>query len=344
MIKVLIVDDSIVFRTGIKQALTGQPEIQVVGSAIDGEHCLSQIKELNPDVITLDLEMPKMDGLQTIQEIRKFNNDIKIIVFSAHSEVGADKTFKALGYGAQDFLPKSIVDADEDSVVGIRRILVPKILQFKTASPIKKTNYENDLNILVNKIKNFRPECICIGSSTGGPEALKNLFKVASLKLNLPVFIVQHMPPMFTKQLGQLLNSISDMEVREGIHGEEVQSNVVYIAPGDYHMQIKLAGARKIVHLSQGEKENSVRPAVDVLFRSIAQSYNGKTCSFILTGMGEDGLRGVRSLKEKNAPVIIESESSCVVYGMPGAISKAALQDGELDIKSIGKLITQVWG
>lgn len=336
--KVLIVDDSVLFRTGISKALEGDPDIEVVGTAANGKIALEKIKQLSPEVVILDLEMPEMDGVTTIREIRKNKWDISILVFSDHSEVGARKTFEALSSGADDFLPKSIVSSEEDSVSAIRKELLPKIKQFLGRFLKKKSQ-----TVLqpARKIQvATRPDLVLIGCSTGGPDALRFIFERLKEYKGPPILIVQHMPPMFTKQLATVLNRVSGLAIKEAEEGDVIEAGKCYIAPGDFHMCIKKASVGYSLTLNKNEKVKSVRPAVDVLFQSVSEVYKGKVIAFILTGMGEDGLDGCRKLKQSHNPqVIIQDQNSSVVWGMPGAIYANSLQSEVCNLEEIASAI-----
>lgn len=340
-------DDSIIFRSGILKALTGQVGIEVVGSAANGKIALDKIKQLKPDIITMDLEMPIMDGISTIKEIRKDNKNLGILVFSDQSEVAARKTFEALAAGADDFIPKSIVKGEGDSVELIRKELVPKINQFKDrlfkrtgiVPTVSKTSINSipDLNIKNSKIK--RSDLIVLGCSTGGPEALRNIFKNLVGYKGPPILIVQHMPPVFTEQLAKLLTTASGWSVKEAKEGDLLQKDICYIAPGDYHMKLVKGKDGYAIQLNQEEKVKSVRPAVDVLFKSVADNYIGQVLSIIMTGMGDDGLDGIKCLKQKGSQVVIQDKESSVVWGMPGAIFAANLFDSIVPLDEISKII-----
>lgn len=349
---VLIVDDSIVFRSAIRQAIDGVDGINVVSTAIHGGQALEKLQNFSVDAIVIDLEMPVLDGISTIKEIRKTDKNISIIVFSALSQAGASKTLEALSAGAQDFLAKNLSeDPDANGIDEIRSQLVPKIKQFEEASRLRNEALERQApkkvasghSMSVDKINSFKPDAICIGSSTGGPEALKNLFSKVTQSPNVPVFVTQHMPPMFTKQLANMLNQQTyALTVKEAEEGDIVQDNFAYIAPGDFHMCIVKNEGENRIQLTQTEKVNSVRPAVDVMMNSAAVLYP-KMINFILTGMGEDGLTACRNQKELGNPVLIQSEESCVVFGMPGAISREGIQDLVGDIDYLSNFLSKKW-
>lgn len=350
---ILVVDDSVIYRYGISKAIEGMSGMTVVGVAINGKLALDKFVYLKPDIITMDIEMPEMDGIATIKEIRKLDKNVKIIVFSDTSEIGAVRTLEALHAGANDFLPKSVVKEDDDSIIGIRRELEPKLLQFLD---VPKTS--NTLNILrskevvvepvanrVPKSKNIQADLVLIGSSTGGPELLRRIFSELKEYKGPPILICQHMPPVFTEQLARMLSANCGWSVVEAKENMKIQKGKAYIAPGDFHMSLKLnENMEYILKLDQTEKVKSVRPAVDVLFASVAKTYGGKIAAFILTGMGEDGADGVRALKSARTTVLIQNEASSIVWGMPGAIHKDGLQDFILDASEISQVLLAIQG
>ena len=336
-------DDSIVFRSAIRQAIEGQEGIQVVGTAIHGRQAVEKL-EVDPsiDALILDLEMPVLDGIGTIKAIRERGWPAKIIVFSAHSQAGAEKTMEALTAGAQDFVPKvGGEDNPDGGIEGLKKTLVPKLLQFKDHKIDVK--FEQPKEIDTTKIENFRPDVIHMGSSTGGPEALKKFFSSWTVKPGVPVLLTQHMPPLFTRQLAALLDRVCPaLSVKEAEHGEVILVDHVYVAPGDFHMEVvELGGSKKIV-LNQNEKVNSVRPAVDVMIDSSAKHFP-KSLNVILTGMGEDGMRSCKKLKAAGNPILIQDEESCVVFGMPGAIARERLEDYVGNLDQLVNLLNKRW-
>lgn len=349
--KILVVDDSIVFRSVITQALLTIAGVNVYKSVVNGKLALDMLK-MHPDtdLITLDMEMPVMDGLETIKEIRKFNKDVAIIVFSSLTTKGAEKTIEALSAGADDFVAKSIAnDASEDGLEKIKADLVPKIQAFKNRSvkrfsttPITVSSAMTISAIGATSITEMpiKPKLIVIGVSTGGPEALSAVFRNITEKVNVPMLIVQHMPPLFTEKLAEMLNKLSPVEVREAKVGDILQPGLCLIAPGDFHMTISKSGQ---VELNKNEKVCFVRPSVDVLYNSVEKNFDRKVMNIIMTGMGEDGASGSMLLSKKGAYTFIQSKESSVVWGMPGAVQKNL---GDLakviSLSEIGSLISLV--
>lgn len=347
--KVLVVDDSIVYRKGIGSLIEEAPNLELVGTAKNGQEAIDFLKENSADVISLDLEMPIKGGLDTIQEIRKTDKKVKIIVFSAFSKEGASKTLQALEYGADDFATK-VLDASkiEEGFNKVRDELLPKIAQFKwkrspgesleEKSPVVNSETLSDSP---KDLKEFVPNVICIGSSTGGPEALKKIFMGIERKIHLPILIVQHMPPFFTAQLADLLDKkCPHLEVKEAQEGDLVLPGRVLIAPGDYHMEVvRNSEGKSIIHLNQDDKVCSVRPAVDVLFNSLSKLYGRGVFSIVLTGMGQDGLEGVKEIKKYGGVCFSQSKETCTVYGMPMAIESNGLSDKVLDLKDFSNYL-----
>ncbi len=351
-IRVLVVDDSAVYRKILTSILKKDSQIEVLGSAANGKIALELLKKLKPDVITLDLEMPEMDGLETLDHIKKESLPVGVIVFSSHSQAGAKLTFEALEKGAFDFLPKPSNSSFSQNMEKIANSLIPKIklCYVKKRSFSSRQTRFSDTLYTTSVRKGFKPEitlipkrdAVAIGSSTGGPSALKEVLSRLDPKTSVPIFIVQHMPPVFTTQLAERLNKICPLTVKEAENGEVVKSKVIYVAPGDYHMEVRKENEHVIIKLHKGPPENNCRPSVDVLFRSAAEVYKNKILAIILTGMGNDGFKGAKMLKEKGAYVVAQDEESSVVWGMPGVVAKAGVADEVIPLDKIAKLISEV--
>lgn len=349
--KILVVDDSIVFRSVITQALQTIAGVNVYKSVVNGKLALDMLK-MHPDtdLITLDMEMPVMDGLETIKEIRKFNKEVRIIVFSSLTTIGAEKTIEALSAGADDFVAKTIAnDPGEDGIEKIKADLLPKIQNFKSRSS-KRPAVVNIATTPTTTISAMgatsltempiKPKLIVIGVSTGGPEALSCVFRNITEKVSVPMLIVQHMPPLFTEKLAEMLNKLSPVEVREAKAGDIVQPGLCLIAPGDFHMTISKTGQ---IELNKNERVCFVRPSVDVLYNSIEKNFDKQVLNIIMTGMGEDGASGSTLLSKKGAYTFIQSKESSVVWGMPGAVQRnlGALAK-VIPLTEIGSLISLV--
>ena len=342
-IRVLVVDDSVVIRRLVTQALSEDPSLEVVGSASNGSIALARIPQLNPDVITLDIEMPEMDGLEALRRLRPSYKELRVIMFSTLTERGAAVTMEALMLGADDYVAKaSNMGALDRSMASLRDELIPKIKQFFTlqedASPVPSPQPLNGARSVPPPTllrPATAPKIVVIGVSTGGPTALGQVVPQFPAGFSLPVLIVQHMPPLFTRLLAERLQASSSLRVEEASEGALVETGKILIARGDYHMRVARKGAQTIVVLDQGPPENSCRPAVDVLFRSVEEVYGGATIAAILTGMGYDGARGASILKAAGAYVIAQDEATSVVWGMPGAVVRAGVADAVVPLEGV---------
>lgn len=337
-IRVLIVDDSVVFRSQIRQALESVPQIEVVDYASNGKLALQKKQQKPVEVVTLDLEMPELDGIRTLEEMRRLEIRAKVIVFSSSSKRGAQSTLQALAAGASDFLAKPTAEGVSPAEV-IAKELIPKILQFEPLPPLVSPV------IPVARPRparmdwaNFEPSAVVIASSTGGPQALANLFENFKSS-SCPILIVQHMPPVFTASLAERLERISGMRAREGVDNELIAPNTVYIAPGDYHMFVKDGPEGPCIGLDKGAQLHSVRPAADRLFESAAKYYGSKLLGLVLTGMGYDGLAGAKTIKERGGAILIQNRQSCTVFGMPGAVYQEGAYDAIGNIEDLRRML-----
>lgn len=342
-LRVLVVDDSVVIRRLVKHALEEDPQIEVVGAAANGSIALRMIAANKPDAVTLDIEMPEMNGLETLKEIRKLYPDLVVLMFSTLSQRGAAITLEALTLGANDYVAKAAnIGSLDQSMASLRQELLPKLKQFfafgaaaQPATPSLHAPAMNARPLPAPRSAKLQYRAVVVGVSTGGPNALAELIPMLPGNFRLPVLVVQHMPPLFTGILAERLQKLTSLRVMEASDGAVVESGRVYIAPGNFHMRVARRGANDVLMLDQGAPENSCRPAVDVLFRSAADLYGGAVIAVILTGMGQDGLRGITQLRSKGAYVIAQDEASSVVWGMPGAVVRAGLADSVLDLNSI---------
>jgi two-component system chemotaxis response regulator CheB len=332
-IRILVVDDSVVIRRFISQALAEEPGFEVVGFAANGALALQRAAELKPDVITLDIEMPEMDGLTTVKRLREQACGAYVIMCSTLTSRGASATLDALVLGANDYVTKPSNSGPMDAALKmLRDDLVPKIRQFfHRRGPVES-------RITARPAFPGAPierKVLAVGVSTGGPTALMEILPQFPASFPLPVVMVQHMPPLFTKQLAERLAARSALEVVEATEGMAIKPGRVVIAPGDFHMKLRRAAAGVQVALDQGPRENSCRPAVDVLFRSAAELYAGGVIGVVLTGMGHDGLRGVAELKIRGAYIIAQDRATSVVWGMPGAVAEAGLADAVVELGGV---------
>jgi two-component system chemotaxis response regulator CheB len=327
-IKLLIIDDSVLFRSQIQLALKDVPEIEIVGSASNGRVAIEKMKELSIDICTLDVEMPILDGIGTLKEMRDLGIKTKALMFSSLTVSGAEKTLEAMSLGAVDFVTKPVVDDTQISPTHkIREALLPKILGL--SNPLDKKTPKTLLNSDRPRFMwdLFFPEILVIASSTGGPNALVEFFSLMKDPLPFPILITQHMPPLFTASLAERLGFYSGKISSEAVDGEILRPNQIYVAPGNYHMRV--AGDKKnpTVHLDKGPMRNYVRPCADFLFESASQLYGKNTLGIVLTGMGRDGFEGAMAIKEKRGAVLIQNEESCVVFGMPGVVFEGGYFD-----------------
>jgi len=342
-IRVMVVDDSVVIRRLVASALDQDSAIEVVGTASNGAIGLQRIPQLNPDVITLDIEMPDMDGLEMLRRVRKDHPSVRVIMLSTLTERGAAKTLEALQLGADDYLAKSSSEnSGQSSNSEFRDELCLKVKQFfRFQEPshlniaIPQSAAELEYPKVPTKSVGLPASVVAIGTSTGGPTALGAILPNFPASFPLPVLIVQHMPPLFTRLLSERLNSVCALHVEEASQGAVVEPGKVLIAPGDFHMKLVSDHGRISVVLDQSAQENFCRPAVDVLFRSVAEVYGGSALAIVLTGMGQDGLRGAEKLREKGARIIAQDESSSVVWGMPGAVVKSGVADRVLPLDQV---------
>lgn len=340
-VRVLIVDDSVVVRRTISLALESDPQIEVIGVASSGELALQKLDQLNPDLVTLDVEMPGMNGLDTLTEIRRRRPNLRVVMLSSLTQGGAQVTLEALARGADDCAAKSNGGHSvEESVALLRDQLVGKIKQFFR---FRTQTQQAPVGVVGSRpAPTATIEAVVLGISTGGPTALAELVPALGDSFKLPLLIVQHMPPTFTKLLAQRLDSQSSLRVQEAESGMLVEPGNVYIAPGDYHMKAVRAGNSVRIALDQGPPENCCRPAVDVLFRSAVEVWGKYAAGVVMTGMGQDGLAGARSLWAAGSPIITQDEATSVVWGMPGEVTRAGLADQVLPLKQIADALIHI--
>ncbi|MGA3240108.1 MAG: chemotaxis response regulator protein-glutamate methylesterase [Bryobacteraceae bacterium] len=345
-IRVLVVDDSVVIRRLVTHALEEDPLLEVVGVAANGLIALQRIPQLNPDVLTLDIEMPEMDGLETLRRVRREYPQLRVIMFSTLTDRGAAVTLEALTLGADDYVTKASNEGSLDrSMARLREDLVPKIKQFfhvpgqtraaAVPAPVDIQAPPTRSSAPILRATKVWPKVLVIGVSTGGPAALGAILPELPAGYRLPVLVVQHMPPLFTRFLAERLHSLCRLPVAEAAHGDLVESGKILIAPGDFHLKVASSGGRVRVCLDQSPQLNSCRPAVDALFTSVGEVYGGAVIAVILTGMGQDGLRGAEILQAQGASVLAQDEASSVVWGMPGAVANAGIADRVLPLDQV---------
>jgi len=356
-IRVMIVDDSMVIRRAVSDALKPDGEIEVVGTASNGKMALEKLPELKPDVLILDIEMPIMSGIDVLRGIRQKRIHVRTIMFSTLTARGASQTMEALSLGAHDYIKKpSAGDNISGYKAGLKKVaaeLCPKIKQFRRRSLMRPAKGNGTApfaaaNTLKQPLKpvqtlrrmpHMKPQIVAVGISTGGPEALAKMLPGLSTSFPLPIVIVQHMPPLFTKLLAERLNETSRIKVVEAEEGMALNPGTAYIAPGDNHLAVVSRMGRVFLGLSHDPPENSCRPAVDYLFRSVAKVYGNRALGVIMTGMGQDGLKGLRLMREKGAAVFAQDEASSVVWGMPSYVVHEGLADEVLPVEALAGAI-----
>jgi len=351
-IRALVVDDSVVIRRLVTDVLTGDPDIEVAGVAANGRIALDKITQINPDVITLDVEMPEMDGLQTLAALRKTHPRLPVIMFSTLTERGGLTTLEALSLGASDYVTKPAnVGSAAAGMARVREELIPRIKALCGGAWASRVKVPAAIPGSVRRapvtpnvsLPDRRVEIVAIGASTGGPNALAELIPQIPGDFPVPIVIVQHMPPIFTKLLAERLSAKSAIEVHEGEAGRDLTAANAWIAPGDYHMVLEKSRPRSRIDLNQDPPENSCRPSVDVLFRAVARSHGASVLGVILTGMGQDGVRGCEHIREAGGQIIAQDEASSVVWGMPGFVARAGLADQVLPLEQIaGEIVRRV--
>lgn len=414
----MLVDDAVVVRHVLTDTLSRDSELEVVGTAADGRLALEKLPSLNPDVVVLDVEMPNMDGIETLAVIKKQYPRIKVIMFSTLTSRGAAATMDALMLGADDYVCKPAnVNSIGDAIERINDELVPRIKALhRSAQAVRATpptsarthstpdaatrfmappaaptapvhaastpvtpiapstpsvprvspaspnvhttrpdvssssrnqaapsTHTRPAAPVVNGIAGGRPQILAIAVSTGGPNALATFLPLLPADLAVPVVIVQHIPPMFSKALADRLNTKCGLHVAEGEPGAVLQAGDIWIAPGDYHMVVQREGALVRLSTNQAPPENSCRPAADVLFRSVAATYGAHALGLVMTGMGNDGLKGAHELVNVGARVIAQDEASSVVWGMPGAVAHAGIADRLIPLEQLaGEVVARV--
>lgn len=348
-IRVLVVDDSVVIRKLVTDVLSGDAAIEVAATAPNGRIALAKIPQVNPDLVTLDIEMPEMNGLETMAAIHKTYPRLPVIMFSTLTERGAAVTLDALSMGASDYVTKPAnVGSASAGMQRVRDELIPKIKALCVKMPSVKS-FGSSVTKPSLLPKRSLPACdkgrttskqpveiVAIGVSTGGPNALAVLLPQLAAEFPVPVVIVQHMPPIFTRFLADRLATLSSIRVFEGAEGQVLRPAQAWVAPGDYHMVLKRSGVVVKLQLHKGQKENSCRPSVDVLFRSVAEVYGPHTLAVVMTGMGNDGLRGCEDIHAAGGQIVVQDEDSSVVWGMPGYVARAELADKVLSLDMLG--------
>lgn len=336
MIKVLIVDDSSFFRRRISEFLSSDPNIEVVGQAVDGLDAIEKTKELNPDVITMDIEMPRLDGISAVKKIRE-TKSTPILMFSSLTMEGAKATFEALDAGASDFLPKKFEEIASERSEAIEKLCdcVKSLARAPSTSGAAKIKIPASIRS-ANSASSKGYQLAVIGASTGGPIAIEKVLKQLPANYSLPVLLIQHMPGSFTGAFAERLDKLCAINVKEAEDGDELKPGTAYIAPGGRQMRLKKNGRGSVLSIGDEPVVTTYKPSVDITFNSIAEAYRGRVLAIVLTGMGSDGCDGAKLLREKGATVWAQDEASCVVYGMPMAVVRENLADKVMSVDEIG--------
>ena len=364
--RILIADDSSVTRRIITAALNQESDIEIVAVARDGQETVDLVRANDPDVVILDVDMPGMNGIEALRAIRETHPTLPVIMFSTLTVKGGEATLDALAAGATDYVAKPTGVGHLDKAIGyLRQEIVPRIRHWGTRYKSRPDNASRSITMARMSVKetpslpnsgvftlsgqkppaaapfggvkrrNAPLDVLAIGSSTGGPNALAELIGSLPGDLGIPILIVQHMPPVFTQLLAERLDRSSRLRVREAVDGAVVRANEVWLAPGDFHMVVSREGTNAVLHTNKGPAENSCRPAVDVLFRSVAEVYGSNALAVVLTGMGRDGTAGAGSLSRAGAGILCQDEATSVVWGMPRSVAEAGLAEGVFGLRDL---------
>lgn len=362
IVRVLVVDDTVVYRRVLSELLSSVPGIELVGTASNGRIALQKIEQLRPALVTLDLEMPEMNGLEVLRRLRATSSDVGAIMLSAFTTQGAEETIAALSLGAFDFVLKPSTGDMQSSVKALRSELIPKIQAFARAAavrqrlgkpaatasrPANRAPASGDVIQRMRRVANgsaCKPEVVAIGISTGGPSALSKMLPGLPPDLAAPVVIVQHMPPKFTKSLADDLNNRCGLAVSEAVNGQTVQAGSILIAPGGHQMKVERIDGALVARVTNDPPENNCKPSVDYLFRSVAYTCGPNSLGVVMTGMGNDGTLGCRLLKRNGAAIITQDEATCVIYGMPKMPAEEGLSDVIAPLDKIAAEITRFAG
>lgn len=344
-VRVLVVDDSSFFRRRVTEMLSSDPRIEVIGTAADGAEAVKQAEVLKPDVITMDIEMPVMDGITAVRRIMQ-KMPIPILMFSSLTTDGAKATLDALDAGAADFLPKKFEDISNDRDEA-RRILCARVRLIGArglAKPVATTAAATPIKAAAAPAR--RPprgnyDLVAIGTSTGGPVALQDVLTKLPGNFPKPIILIQHMPGSFTPAFAQRLDGLCQIQVKEAADGDQLKPGLALLAPGGKQMLLESRGGAVVVRIKEAEASQTYKPSVDLSFSSAAKVFPGKILSIILTGMGADGREGARELKQGGSKLWSQDEASCVVYGMPAAVAEAGLSDYVLPLNEIGTSLAQ---
>ncbi len=351
-IRVLIVDDSAVVRGALGRIVDDQPDLTVVTTAPNGRVALDALRHQPADVVLLDIEMPEMDGLTALPLILAQHPETRVIMASSLTQRGAEITMQAMALGASDFIAKPAARSGTAALASVQTEIASKVRAIgraargrprvpPSASPPRLVPRST---ILAPRAGDSSPRVLAIAASTGGPNALSDLLSALPKDFPLPILITQHMPPVFTGLLAQRLERDSGRPSREARHGEAVEAGHTYVAPGDFHLLVRTHEGQPFIQLTQTAPENFCRPSADPMLRSIAAMYGPSTLAVVLTGMGEDGLRGCREVQQRGGRILVQDEASSVVWGMPGAVAHAGLAHEILPVSDLATSILHACG
>lgn len=338
--RIVVVDDSALFRTMLRNVLSEIPGCEVVASVADGKAAIEKVVELKPDLVTLDVEMPEMNGIDALRELKRRMPGVNVVMVSRLTSTGAKVTTDALIEGAFDFILKPSSGSVSDNKATLRTALEERIRALTEDSTDSSRDSMSTLQMPSHTHPSTRCEAVVIGSSTGGPDALARVIPDLPANLRVPVFVVQHMPERFTATLASRLNEASNLEVLEAVDGMRVRSGQVVLAKGGNHLQLeRQLSAGVLIRLTDAPPENSCRPAVDYTLRSAADLYGQHLLVVILTGMGKDGTAGCQIVKARGGNVVAQHSDGCTVYGMPKAVINAGLAD---DIVKLPRIAAEI--
>jgi len=343
IIRVVVADDSVVFRTLMRDVLDSQSGIEVVSACTNGEQAVKETLRLKPDVIVMDAEMPVLDGISALKQIHAADPAMNVVMCSAFTTSGARLTLDALSAGARGFVAKPASGTPRENIALIESELVPLIrslaadTQPSSADSVSRIRVKTPTDTL--KLVPAGRDVIAIAISTGGPRALADFLPGLPGDFPVPILIVQHMPPEFTKQLALRLDKACAIGVVEAEQGMAIEPGRAYIAPGDMHMEVERVGGAKTIRLHQGERENSCRPSADPLFRSVAKAWGQRACALVMTGMGNDGVKGCEAIRSEFGAVIVQDLESSVVWGMPGAVVEHGLADAVVRLTDLAEAL-----
>jgi len=355
--RILIVDDSSLYQRILSDVISSSAGLEVVGIASNGKIALGMMDELRPDLVTLDILMPEMDGIQTLVQLRKDWPSVKTVMISSLTSEGSDAALDALALGASEYAVKPGSAGGIDKIrTDFKNDLLPKVEALcnidSTPGPVAVSSAAGVRDISrthptpARKMEQEKPmtsgsiQIVAIGVSTGGPDALTKMLSGLPADIGVPIVIVQHMPAQFTAKLAKRLDTASALTVVEAQLGDRIRGGTVYIAPGDFHMTLDRDGSDVVINLNRDEPENSCRPSVDPLFRSLPAIFGSNCLGVILTGMGADGLNGCEALAAANCPIVVQDKASSIVWGMPKLVSMAGLAQEEVPLDRMAEVVT----